>query len=232
MVPALFFILYPHAGAHTIHVAVATSLATVVVTGAVSTWSHHRRQAVLWRCVLFLLPGLVLGALLGAAVLPVLQQTWLLLFFAVFLCWVAWDMWHPLAQQDTARTPDWKLGFPAVAIGGVSVLAGIGGGTLTVPLLARLGHSMQRCVATAAACGVPLALMGTLGNSIFFSPPGDILVYSSGYVFWPAVALLLATSMLAAPLGVRIAHAVSAAHLRKAFAMLMLIVALLLLSRI
>lgn len=202
--------------------ALGSSLATILVTGVSSTLSHHRRGAVEWQAVKRMAPLLTLGCALGAMVASALPSTNLKLGFAIGELLVAANMLRP----KKAYVGEAKLATPKLMVGGsligfVSAFGGIGGATFNVPFLSSCGLAMQRAVATAAACGVPVALGGAIGymasgwsNSLL--PP-----YSLGFLYWPAVLGVVSVSALVAPLGVWLAHRLPATVLKKMFALLL-----------
>jgi uncharacterized membrane protein YfcA len=103
-------------------------------------------------------------------------------------------------------------------IGAVSALLGIAGGTLTVPWLVWHNIDMRQAVATSAACGVPIALVGMLGFAVVGLEQPGLPAGSTGYVYWPAVAMISVASVLSAPFGARVAHRTAQRRLRKVFA--------------
>ncbi len=228
MVPALI-LLFGHLGIGgdwVPHLAVGTSLATIVGTGAASTLAHQRRGGVCWDLVAALAPGIVLGAWAGAALAGVLPELWLKRLFAGFLTYVGLRMLIP-ARPSTPRPLPGRGGLWAVGggIGALSSLVGIGGGTLTVPFLSRCGIGLRQAVGTSAACGLPIAIAGAIGFMVVGWGRAGLPAASTGFVYWPGVALMLVASMPTAPLGARLAHALPVTLLKRGFGILLLVVA-------
>ncbi len=209
------------------HLAVGTSLATIVGTGSASVRAHHRRGAVRWDLFRGLAPGIVIGAWIGAAVAGVMPEAWLKRVFAIFLIFVGARMLtRRAATAPRAELPGTGVRLAAgTGIGTLSALVGIGGGTLTVPFLTRYGLDLRRAVGTSSACGVPLALAGALGFVVTGwaregLPPG-----ATGFVYWPAVLAMLALSVATAPFGARLAHSLPIDVVRRVFAVALFLVA-------
>lgn len=202
------------------HLAVGTSLATIVFTSISSVYAHHRRGAVQWRAFAQLSPGIVIGAWLGAVIADHLPSTNLRIIFGVFELLVATQMGFGLKVSPHRTLPS-KAGMAMAGgvIGTISAIVGIGGGTMTVPFLQWCNVEMRKAVATSAACGLPIAVAGVLGfvasgwNEVGLPP------MSSGYLYWPALGGIVVASMLFAPLGARLAHALPAAQLKRYFAL-------------
>ena len=229
IVPALLFIL-PYEGlpvAVTPHVAVATSLATVIVTSLVATYSHQRRGAVEWSAVRRMSIGLALGAIAGAFVADALPGAAIKMAFGIFALLVALTMVMRIEPPAGRPLSSFSLAGAGAVIGHVSALIGIGGGTMTVPLLRRCRLTMHRAIATSSACGLPIALGGTLGFSLLNGEAGS---YTVDYVHWPAALGIGLASVVSAPLGVRLAHRLSTPVLSRVFALFLVLVALRLLS--
>ncbi|WP_346799039.1 sulfite exporter TauE/SafE family protein [Halomonas sp. Bachu 37] len=207
------------------HVAVGTSLATIVVTGASSALGHYRRGSVYMPWFLALLPGLMLGAIAGVFVAGSLSGTLLGALFGVFVLLVALKMALGLAPKHGAKTPG-RVGMAVAGtvIGGISALFGIGGGTLAVPWLSRCGASMTQAVGTSAACGFPIALFGALTFMVVGWQHPLLPGWTTGFVMWPAVLGIVVTSVPFARLGVKLAHRLPARLLRLAFATLLAVV--------
>lgn len=231
MVPALMLLFgaLGIGGDWMAHLAVGTSLATIIGTGAASTLAHHRRGGVRWDLVWPLAPGIVIGALAGAALAGWIPGLWLQRIFAVFLASVGVRL---LMTSTTAVSASHPLPGHAglVTVGGgigmLSSLVGIGGGTLTVPFLSRHGLEMRQAVGTSAACGLPIALAGALGFVLTgWGRPG-LPAFSTGFVYWPAVLAMLIASMPIAPLGARLAHALPVTLLKRLFGVLLLLIAM------
>ncbi|MDN3524297.1 sulfite exporter TauE/SafE family protein [Halomonas sabkhae] len=224
IVPALVFAfeLQRVAPEVVMHLAVGTSLATIVVTGASSALGHYRRGSVHEPWLLALLPGLIIGAIGGGLVADRLSSEWLGMLFGIFLLLVAVKML--LGLRPAARHQEPGSGAMMLAgamIGGVSALFGIGGGTLSVPWLSRSGATMTQAVGTSSACGLPIALLGAatfilVGWQEPGLPPGAL-----GYVMWPAFFGIVLTSVPCARLGVWLAHRLPARQLGVAFALLL-----------
>jgi uncharacterized membrane protein YfcA len=208
-----------------VKVAIATSLTTVLFTSMSSVRAHHRRGAVRWILVRALAPGILIGALAGAQLAGAVPWRVLAGFFGLFIGYSAMKMLAGPTVRAAGELPGSGGLFAAGSgIGILSALLGAGGGFITVPYLARRGVGMQQAVASSAACGFPIALAGTIGYAWagrhLPMPPGTI-----GYVYLPALAVISAASMLTAPWGARVAHALPQGSLRRVFAGLLLALA-------
>ena len=227
IVPVLLFLL-PVTGIESdqlMTICVATSLCTIVVTSISSVIAHQKHRAILWPVFWRFFPGIILGALLGAVVADIVSQQLLKNLFAVSVILIALKMIFQLRPKNASELPGISgLIASGTVIGGISAMIGIGGGALTVPLLDYWKTPMAKAVATSAACGLPLAIAGTLGFIITGLDQQNLPAYSSGYVYWPAVLGIISTSVLFAPVGARFAHKISAPILSRIFAAFLLIV--------
>ncbi len=231
LVSALVFLLPAIGvpGVHVMHVALATSLSAIVLTALSSSNAHRKRGSVMWPSVWRLLPGLLAGGLIGAQFAGLLSDSSLRVGVATFCLFAAWELWRGSVASIGEATPVVPTGpvlWPAgLVIGVVSALVGIGGGSLTVPLLVRLGATPVRAVGTSAACGLPIAVAAATGYVLNATPPQLSLPAGHlGYVHWPLALLLGATSVMFAPIGARLAHRLPGQHLKRAFALLLILV--------
>lgn len=223
LVAALVWLL-PHRGVPAeaaMHAALATAMASIVLTAASSALAHHRRGSVLWPTVAWLVPGVLLGGWLGSRVAIALDGDVLRWCVALY-CFVAAA--QLLFGRRAVRAHDAPAprgpGYSAagVGIGAVSAVVGIGGGSMTVPLLVWRGVAPVRAVGTSSASGIFIGIGGALGYALQ-TPAGALPVpWAVGYVYLPAALGVAIASVLAAPLGTRLAHRLSADALRRVFA--------------
>ena len=209
--------------------ALGTSLATIVFTSLSSVIAHHRRGAVVWGMVAKMAPGMLLGAMLGAYVADNVSGEQLKLFFAAFEVAVAVYMilGTPVVMNSVQNTfKRSELFGVSACIGGLASVLGIGGGTLTVPYLCMRGIKIHQAVAVSAACGLPIAASGALGYCFFGLNEAVLPAFSSGFIYWPAWAGIVAVSLFTAPIGAALAHHLPVASLKKVFAGLLLVMAL------
>lgn len=231
LVPAFFhaFRTLGYDGPQLMQICLATSLATIVVTSVRSVLAHHGRGAVDWAILRGWAPGIVLGAVLGVAVAAALRSSALQLIFALLAGLVGLYMIFGRAH--------WRLGqaMPGPArravlsplLGFLSVLMGIGGGSFGVPLMSLHNVPIHRAVATAAGFGLIIALPSVLGFVLFFEiAPQNRPPLTLGAVNLVAFAIVIAMTLITAPLGVRLAHAMNAAPLKRAFGLFLTLVAL------
>lgn len=211
-----------------LHAAVATSLASIVFTGAASAYSHYRRGGVDLRSLAWLLPGLLLGSGGGALVIAGVPRVALSLIVAAFCFFAAWQMTRPIGHAGQADR-HWLLPS-GLGIGVLSTAVGIGGGSLTVPLLHRLGAPLTRAIGTSSAAGIPIALAGTVGYAMATTPAG-LSAWAVGLVDLKIAAAIGSISILMAPLGASLAHRWPVARLKRFFAGWLMLVGVALLIR-
>lgn len=229
MVPFLTAMLLAQGAteAMAVKMAIASSMACIVATSSSSLRAHHRRGAVRWELVRSMAPGIVAGALLsGAALFSSLKGQWLAGVFAVFVGYSALQMWRG-KQPPPGRGIPVAPGLAAVGalIGLLSGLVGAGGGFLAVPFLVWCNVPVHQAVATSAAVGLPVALASTLGYLIGGWGLEPALPGAFGYLYLPALALLMPVTVLLAPWGAKAAHALPVAQLKKLFAALLMLLA-------
>lgn len=223
MVPFVTILLEQHAfpAGQIIKVAIATSLTTIVFTAISSVRAHHRRGGVRWEIAAVLAPGILVGSFAGAQFVGALPAALIATIFGTFLVWAATRMLRHRAPEspELARSLPGKSGMFGAGslIGAISAVLGAGGAFLMVPFLTNRGLRPQQAVGTSAACGFPIALAGTIGYMVagrgIELPAGTI-----GFVYLPALFAIAATSVLTAPLGARLAHALPTDKLKKVFA--------------
>ncbi len=207
------------------HLAVGTSLATIIVTSLSSMYAHNKRKAIQWPLFFQLAPGIVLGAWLGAAVADLLSTIWLQRVFAIFTMLVAL---HLALDMDFGKQNSLPgkigMGLAGTIIGMISSIVGIGGGSMTVPFLHWNGLDIRHAVATSSACGLPIALAGTIGFIVAGWDEVALPAGSSGYVYWSAMPWIVVATFVMAPVGASLAHSLPTRILRRLFAMLMFVV--------
>jgi len=209
------------------HMAVATSLASIVFTSVSSVRTHHQKGAVDWPIVKLLSVGILLGAVLGVLTADALSGPGLQIVIGISALLMAIQMGFGLKPKPTRSLPGGAgLATAGGSIGWASALFGIGGGSLTVPFLTWCNHPMQRSVATAAACGFPIALVGALSNVVVGWGNPALPQASLGYVYWPALLGIVITSVPFARLGAKLAHKLSAEKLKRLFAIMLVFVAI------
>ncbi|GLQ06675.1 sulfite exporter TauE/SafE family protein [Sneathiella chinensis] len=202
------------------HIAVGTSLATIILTSISSARSHYKKGSIDVDLLKRWGPFIFLGVLGGTALASVANAAVLTGVFAVLALVVAANMaFRPADVHISNQLPRSPLKEAiAVFIGWFSAMMGIGGGTFTVPILTLFNYPIRLAVGTASAIGLIIAVPGTIGFLISgFSvpdlPPGNI-----GYVNILGFLIIVPMTMLFAPVGVHIAHSINTNALKKAFA--------------
>jgi uncharacterized membrane protein YfcA len=212
--------------AEVLPMAIATSLASMLLTSASSAWAHARGGAMDWPAVRRLGPALALGGVAGGALAARLGGPMLAWMFAVLVGLIGIRMLLNLRAPVTGRTPaprGWWWAGPS--IGAASALIGIGGGSFNVPYLVRNGYTTLRAVAIAAACGWPIAAAGVVGFALYGLTPGD-RSFTYGAFDLKAAALVGLGGLLTAPLGARLAARIGSDGLRRLFGLALLVIAL------
>ena len=210
------------------HLAVGTSLATIIPTSIRSLRSHARKGAVDWDLLKAWGPGLCVGVILGSVLAGFVDGKLLAGVFATVALIVALNMafgrkdWRISDEPPRGPVRDAMTG----AIGAVSAMMGIGGGTLGVPIMTLLGYSVQRAVATSSGLGLIISIPGAIGFMIAGLGDDQLPPASVGYVSLLGFILITPMTVLAAPLGVRWAHALPQKRLAQAFAFFLAVTAL------
>ena len=221
MVPvlALMFAAQGFPDGHLMHVALGTSMATIIFTSLSSLRAHHGHGAVIWSIVRSIAPGIVVGTLLGAQIAGRVPTRPLAMFFAAFITYVAVQMILNVKPKPSRELPG-KAGMFGVGgfIGLVSALVAIGGGSLSVPFMAWCNVKVHHAIGTSAAIGLPIALAGTIGYMIAGHGATGLPEGSFGFIYLPALAGTVVASMLVAPIGAKVAHSLPVPTIKKIFA--------------
>jgi uncharacterized membrane protein YfcA len=235
MVPMLVFVFtakgFP--AEHMMHLALATALATIVFTSLSSVRAHHRHGGVDWAVARAMAPGIVAGSLGAALVAGLVPTRPLAVFFTGFMFYAAAQMLVELKPKASRELPGPVGLFGAgAAIGAISSFLAAGGAFLSIPFLAWCNVPLRRAIGTAAANGFPIAVAGTVGYVAQGLRAQGVPEGSLGYVYLPALALIVAASMPVAPLGARLAHRLPVKQLRVVFALMLFALGLRMLANI
>ena len=228
LVPAFFyaFAALGYDSPQLMQMCLATSLATIIVTSARSVMAHHRKGAVEWDILKTWAPGIAIGALIGVLVVASLRSDTLQAIFGTLAALVALYMIFGKSA--------WRLGtiMPggitraalSPAIGFLSVLMGIGGGSFGVPTMTLFGVPIHRAVATAAGFGVVIAVPSAV--AFLFVPIDVAPPLTIGAINLVAFVLVIAMTLITAPLGARLAHWMDPKPLKQVFGAFLALVAL------
>jgi uncharacterized protein len=226
IVPALVYLFdaQGYAPEATVHLALGTSLGTIVFTSISSTRAHHQRGAVDWRIVGRIAPGILAGTFLGGVFAAHLATAALKAVFALFLAAVAVQMLSGAKPRPSRTFPGiYGSTLAGLGIGGISGLVGIGGGSMSVPLMLWCNVEARRAVGTSAAIGFPIAVSGAISYGFNGLGASTGVAHTIGYLHLPALATVAALSMLTAPLGARLASSIEPAKLKRGFACLLVV---------
>lgn len=227
LVPILFYLftVLDVEEAIRMHMAVGTSLTTIVATALSSTRAHYKRGSIDLNLLRSWGPWLCGGAIAGMVFFSsVTSSTLSLIFGTVALVITVYMLFskEPL-EESSDKFPKgpvrWALGL---IVGSISSLMGIGGGTLSVPLLSLFKYPIRRAVGTAAAIGLLISIPGAIGAFASGLGNPDLPPFSLGFVNLLAFVVLVPVTGAVAPYGARLAHTIKPARLRYAFALFLL----------
>ncbi|WP_333591380.1 sulfite exporter TauE/SafE family protein [Brevundimonas sp.] len=230
IVPVLFyaFELLGVGGEGNLHVAVGSSLLTIVGTSWRSLAAHRKHGAVDEAVLKAWTPWVGIGALVGAAVAGFTSMQGLAVVYGVCLAGIAAQM--GLAPDHMTLRRDLPTGWTRRLVGGVigalSAMMGIGGGSFGGMLMTLCGRPIHQAVATASGFGMVIGAAATLGFVVFGWDAAGRPPWSLGYVNLPAAAIMGIVTTLVAPYGARLAHRLDKRVLKKAFAAYLALTAL------
>ncbi len=233
IVPGLFFLfgLVQMPEAALMHMAAGTATCIMICTAASSTWAHHKRGHIHWDIFQRVIGGIAGGVIVGNLIGNRLNGSLLELIFGLFLIVVATKIFFGkkavLGEETPAELPTILVAsFVGAVIGFKSGVLGIGGGALSVPFLLYCGLPMNHATGTSASFTLPIALVGTASFMLLAGNQQELIPWSTGYVYWPAVALVAPFTMLGAPVGAKWSDIVPADKLRTMFATFLLLISL------
>ena len=209
-----------------LHLALGTSITSIVFTSISSLRAHHKHGAVNWDILRTAVPGLVVGTLLGTLVADLLKSEYLAIFFVIFVYYSAVQMFANVKPKPTRQLPG-KAGMTvtAIVVGVVSSLVGVGGGVMTIPLMSLCNVPMRQAIGTSAALGLPIAIAGAVGFIATGLGKDHLPALSLGYVYLPALAGIVIGTFVTVPWGARMAHSMPVTRLQKIFAVILFILA-------
>lgn len=209
-----------------LHLAVGTSMSTILFTSLSSIRSHHRRGSIRWDIFRAMTPGILLGGLAGSAFASVVSAGALAIGFTLVIFFAATNI-----LLD--RKPHPSRGLPGAAglfgvgagISAVSAVAALGGAFISVPYMLWCNVTMLQAVGTAASLGFPIAVSGTIGYVVNGLREAALPPLTLGYIYLPALAGIVVTSMLLAPVGAAAAHSLPTLWLKRIYAVLLYVLA-------
>jgi len=209
------------------HLALGTSMACIIMTSISSLHAQHKRDAILWKVVKVMSFGIILGTFISTYIATYLSSLYLAIFFSLFMGLTAFNILKKKKENEVKNNfNNAKIFVSSTGIGAVSALVSIGGGSLTVPYLVSNNIDIKKAIGTSAAIGLPISLTGTLGYIINGWNNEIIISNSVGFIYLPAVILISLTSFITAPYGVKASHFLPISILKKAFALLLIILSL------
>ena len=229
IVPALSYLLIHFMGMTTetvMPVAIATSLSTIIFTGMSSAFAHYKLGNIQKHVVLYTGIGIAFGAFAGAQVASHISGELLKDVFAVLVILIAMQM---IFGKKKASENDASKGTLATVGGGaglLSALMGIGGGALLVPALVWFRVNVRAAIGCAAFCGLIIAVFGTTSFIVAGYNAIDVPEHSLGYVYLPATAGIVATSMFTANIGAKLGQRVNVRVLKAMLACLLVLVSI------
>jgi uncharacterized protein len=229
LVPVLVLVFTAQglASEHVLHMALATAMATIMFTSVSSMRAHHAHGAVDWSIARAITPGILAGSFCAARVAGFISKRPLAILFTGLVFYAATQILFDVRPRESRELPGRSGLFAAgAAIGAGASLLAAGGAFLCIPFLAWCRVPLRRAIGTAAAVGLPIALAGTAGYVVQGLRVDGLPAPSLGYVYLPALVLVAATSMLAAPLGARVAQRLPVKRLRVIFALVLYALAL------
>jgi len=211
---------------YVVHMALGTGMASIVFTSVSSVREHRRLGSVDWQIVRRLAPAMMVGALAATFATGWIPQRALALTFAIITCGGATQLLRR-SKPVSARQLPGPLALSSVmaAIGAICGLMSAGGAFLSVPFMVYCGIPMRTAIGCGAALALPVAVIGTVGYMISGWPVEVLPQYALGFVYLPALVVLVAASVLFAPLGVRCMHRVPVPTLKRVFAVLLYLLA-------
>ncbi|PIE56549.1 MAG: hypothetical protein CSA34_02735 [Desulfobulbus propionicus] len=228
IVPMLVFAFHLQhiPGDVTMHLALATSMASIIFTATSSFRAHHKRKAVRWDVVRRITPGILVGTFCGSYFTALVSTRSLKVIFILFLYTVASQMLLDLRPNPSRELPG-RITMTGTGslIGVISSLVGIGGGTMSVPFMTYCNVPLHHAIGTSAAIGLPIALAGTAGYITGGLRVANLPPLALGYVYLPALLGIATVSSITAPLGARLAHNLPVSQLKKFFAVLLFAIA-------
>ena len=229
LVPAFFYAFQTlgYDSPQLMQICLATSLATIIVTSTRSVLSHNKKGAVDWEILRGWAPGIVVGAVLGVMVAASLRSVTLQAVFGILALVIG--VYMATSQAHWRLGDDMPKGLRRItlspALGFLSVLMGIGGGSFGVPVMTLYGVPIHRAVATAAGF-VIIAVPSVIGFLLFQVDPATRPPFTIGAVNFVAFFITIAMTLITAPLGVKLAHAMDPKPLKRVFAVFLTLVAL------
>lgn len=219
----VYFLDTPHA----VHMAMGTSLATIIVTSFSSARAHHRHNAVRWDAFKLLIFSILMGGFIGGWSSQFVTSNSLAIMFGILEILIAIKLLTNFKPKAHRNLPGLvRNSVAGTVIGSFSSLLGIGGGTLTTPYLLWHNISMHQAIATSTAVSLPVALAGTIGYFIAGINATDLPEMASGYIYWPAFFGIVIASYFTAPIGAKWAHKLPVSTLKRIFALFLIILAI------
>ena len=229
IVPALVYLL-PQVGVSNdlvMPMALGTSLGAIVITSTSAAFAHHRQKNIPWQLAKPLMMLVAVGALLGAFVADLLSSETLTGFFSFVVIFLAVYMLLSINASKVRSLPaTWALQLLSFITGIISSLMGIAGGAILVPSLSFFGVPVRHAIGLATACGVMVALFGSLGYIITGFNLSNLPEWSLGYLYFPALLGIVMSSSIFAPIGVKYAGKLPVKTLKKFFAVFLIFVAI------
>lgn len=231
VVPLLYWIFLSQKLPHSMHMAIATSLAIMIFTTLSSSISHALKKAIQWRSFIFLSIGALFGSTVGPYVARFISSEILKIVFAFLEIAVAFYLLFYKKPQTTPHNnkisfyKDFTMIIIGLVFGFISTILGLGGGFLLVPLLILLHMETKKAIATSAAYAFVLSLIGTF-SYFFFSRETH---HPFGLINIQATIATALASLVTAPLGAHLCHRIQENLLKKIFAVFLFIVAILML---
>ncbi len=205
------------------HLAIGTSLAAMVFNTLSASYSHYKREAILFNIVKPMGMGIVIGALFGAIIARFLSSYFLQILFGIFetLLGIRYLLPKPKITKEKKLPAFWTLSTIAVAVTTFSTMLGIGGGMINVPILTHFNVPMKKAIGTSAALSFLISLFGA--TFFLFIGVHTIKVHESiGYLYLPAFIIISIISFFAAPYGAKLAHRLKTIVLKKIFGLALL----------